>query len=122
MKINIESIPQNKQRYPTIGDYWEHADGSQEVRVSQFADHRHEILVVLHELVEYYLCLQRGIKEEDIKAFDEANLDSDDPGHVPSAPYHREHVFAECLERLFAQELGVNWQEYEAACLALFNK
>lgn len=124
MKIVIESIPHDQHRYPTVGDYWEDKDGTQQIRVSAMRDPRYEVLVALHELIEYYLCLQRGIKEEDIMAFDKTQLNSsnpyvEDPGHNPAAPYHSEHVFAECVERLVARELGVNWQDYEKALDAL---
>ena len=59
-----------------------------------------------------------------VTAFDLAHQADDDPyvndpGISPDAPYHHEHVFAECMERLFALQLGVNWQEYDVACAAL---
>ncbi len=130
MRIVIETIPHASQRYPTIGDYWVDPDGTMQVRVSDFASvvptsdfaRNYAVLIALHEVVEQVLCLQRGIEEAAITAFDMAHLTgewSDDPGHCPDAPYHREHVFAECLERLFAAELGVNWQAYTAAIEAL---
>lgn len=134
MRIVIETIPHAQHRYPTLGDYWVDADGTLQIRVSSFngvvdparghlsapeADD-YALLIALHELVEVSLCARRGISEESITAFDMAHLAdddpwADDPGHCPDAPYHREHVFAECMERLFAAELGVNWQAYEAA-------
>lgn len=79
-------------------------------------------LVAVHEMVEAWICERRGIKEPDIKAFDEANPDSDDPGTMPEAPYHKEHIFAECLERLVARELGVNWEEYDRTIEGLFSE
>lgn len=125
MRIVIETIPHASHRYPTLGDYWVDADGTVQIRVSDFSGacdtpRLYALLIAFHEMIEQALCLQRGIAEEAITAFDMAHLADDDPwvddpGHCPQAPYHREHVFAECLERLFAAELGVNWQEYEAA-------
>lgn len=124
MRIVIETIPHAAHRYPTVGDYWRDRDGTMQVRVSAMADERHALLVAIHEVIEAHLCEQRGISEESITAFDKQHLADDDPwvddpGHCPDAPYHREHVFAECIERLFAFEIGVNWQEYEAALGAL---
>lgn len=123
MKIVIESIPHNTHRYNTIGDYWEDSNGVLQVRVSALGDERKEVLIAIHEVIEFFLCRARNIKEPDILAWDKAVPDSSpyasDPGHDPSAPYHREHVFAECVERLVAFELGVNWQEYEKAIDAL---
>ena len=107
------------QRYDTIGDYVISADGHIHITVSDLGDSRFNVLVALHELVEVLLTENAGIPEGEIMAFDLAHLDTDDPGNIPDAPYHRQHVFADCLERLFAREMGVNWQEYEAACLAV---
>lgn len=121
MKITIETIPHFDHRYPTAGDYWgSFEDGSEQtIVVSDMSDRRMSFLVALHELIESFLCEERGISEEAITAFDVSVSDdspfASDPGHDPEAPYHREHVFAECIERMVAQELGLNWQEYDAA-------
>lgn len=121
MKVVIESIPHGQHRYDTIGDYWVDRDGTLQIRVSQMGKPEHMFLVALHELIEVTLCTVRGIAEPDIKAFDMAMPDdspyADDPGHDPAAPYHREHVFAEIIERIMALEIGIDWQEYDAALL-----
>ncbi len=120
MTIHIETISHDTQRYPTVGDYWEDEAGVEQVRVSKMIDWRYEILVAVHELVEWALTRQRGIREEDISAFDveyeslrESGLVTGEPGDNPKAPYKREHFFATNLERLFAAELGVDWVEYD---------
>jgi len=120
MRINIEVIPHEKQRYPTVGDYWIE-DGVQQVRVSHLPDWRYEILVALHEIVELAITRHRGIPEGNISEFDveferfrESGLRSGEPGDHPDSPYRREHFFATNLERLLAGELDVNWFEYEA--------
>src|ERR1700761_1579070 len=131
MKIVIETIPHAAHRYPTVGDWWRDPDGTLRIRVSRFSAHipaplgnpdneYFAFLIALHELIEVTLCERRGITQEAVDAFDMATTahDSpwaDDPGNCPEAPYHKEHVFAECIERLMARELGVNWQLYEAA-------
>ncbi len=122
MKIIIESIPHASHRYPTIGDYWRDADGTLQIRVSEMADAHSMIVIALHELVEVFLCEDRGIAEPEIMAFDLKSLTGpfkDDPGHDPNAPYHYEHVFAEIVERMMLLELGLDWQRHEEACLAL---
>lgn len=124
MRIVIETIAHQQQRSGGVGDWWDDPTmKTRRILVSDFRDPRHALLVALHELVESSLCDHRDIPEQVVQAFDEAIPDDspyiDDPGHDPAAPYHREHVFAECLERLFAAELGVNWREYERACEAL---
>ena len=119
MRINIEVIPHEQQRYPTVGDYW-FEDGVQQVRVSHLPDWRYEILVAVHEIVELALTRHRGIPEGVISDFDveferlrEARLRSGEPGDHSDSPYRREHFFATNLERLLAGELDVNWFEYE---------
>lgn len=121
MKIAIETIPHGAQRYPTVGDYWEDADGVLQIRVSEMEDWRYVILVAVHELAEMMLTRWRGIPEEAIGEFDmeferkrELGLAAGEPGDDPAAPYRREHFFATSVERLLAAELGVDWKEYEA--------
>lgn len=128
MTIQIESIPHDQQRYPTVGDYWDER-GIDQVRVSQMPDWRYEALVVLHELVEMFLTRHRDIAEEKISEFDMdfeesrlKNLVTGEPGDHPSAPYRNEHFFATNVERLFAAELGVDWFEYERFVDALGGK
>jgi len=119
LKIYIETIPHHRQRYPTVGDYWED-NGVDQVRVSEMKDWRYEVLVAVHELVEMVLTRQRGIAEEAITEFDigfeesrEKQLVKGEPGDHPHSPYRREHFFATNLERLLAAELGVDWFEYD---------
>lgn len=119
MKIVIETIPHKDQRYPTAGDYWDE-DGVKHIHVSALGDSRMELLVAIHELIESALCDARGIAEPDVKAFDEAHPESDDPGALADAPYFREHIFAEMIEKVIALELGVNWARYGDRIKVLF--
>jgi hypothetical protein len=118
LRIVIETTPLACQRYPTVGDWWRE-DGVLQIRACETADPRDALLVALHELIEAALCEHRGISEGSVTMFDLAHLDSDDPGSLPDAPYREEHVFAECVERLMALELGRDWKEYDAALAAL---
>ena len=126
MKIIVETIPHEAQRYPTVGDYWEAEDGTLQIRVSHMHDWRYVILVAVHELAEMMITRFRGISEESIGAFDmeferkrEQGLVLGEPGDAPDAPYRREHFFATNIERLLAAELGVDWAEYETHVDAL---
>lgn len=128
MNITIKTIPHDQHRYPTAGDYWLNPDGSLEIRVSDSGNWKYDALVAVHELVEVLQTESAGIKEPDIMAFDklfekecEAGQNGDDePGDDPRAPYRKQHVFAECIERLVAQELGVNWDEYDESLMKLW--
>ncbi len=126
--IEMQTIPNETHRYPTVGDYYATPQGWA-FRVSQMGDSRYEFLVLLHEFVEWFITQQRGISEASISAFDiefeaerEAGLQTEEaePGDDPRAPYRTEHQFATKLERLAAEELGVDWGAYEAAIVALF--
>jgi hypothetical protein len=118
MKITIETIPHDQQRYETIGD-WLFDGDDLHIKVSALGDARMEALVGIHELIEALVCDKAGIAEADVSAFDIAHPELDDPGGDRRAPYHTQHVFAECIERLIAQELGVNWGDYDTRVQAL---
>jgi hypothetical protein len=117
MNTTIIVIPHNQQRYVTVGDYWEE-NGSQKIVVSQLGDEKMEFLVQLHEFIESNLCRFDGIKEPDIKAFDEKfeaarkEGNADEPGDDANAPYRIQHGIATGVERIIAALIGVDWNKY----------
>ena len=117
-KITVEFIPTENQRYLTVGDYIKD-HGHLRVFVSKMNDNRHELLVAVHEVIEAMLTEHRGIKEEDITAFDiefekkRAEYNTDEPGDDSAAPYRKEHLFATGIEKLLASELDVDWKKYD---------
>lgn len=119
MKINIETIDHEAQRYETCGDYWIDENGTRQIRVSKLGDTDYEFLIAIHEIIEQRLCEKRGVSEEYITKFDEAYEanrqlgDDSEPGDDPKAPYQREHQIATSIERLLAEIMGIKWQEYE---------
>jgi hypothetical protein len=119
MRIVIETIPHDKQAYPTAGDWRRGPDGTLVVRVSEEIGEKFALLVALHELIEVALCEERGITCEQVDNFDKSFElhrepgNKDEPGDDPAAPYRKEHFFATNLERLLAAELGIDWAEYE---------
>ena len=129
LNITIKTIADEKQRYDTVGDYQTDESGKMQISVSDMSNERFEFLIAVHELVESRLCKERGISDEVIDAFDLAYEDAREPGDQISepgdqtdAPYHKEHVFATMVEKMLADELGVDWDEYSAACAALTKK
>lgn len=115
-KINIRFIDGGEQRYPTCGDYWETED-SYEFRITKQISDDRSILILLHEMIEYFLCTKRGISESDITKFD---LDwengpklEEEPGNSPLAPYYNEHRFSENIERQVALAADIDWFDYE---------
>ena len=126
-RISVETISHRSQRYDTIGDYY--LDGETlYVDVSELGDWRMSLLCAVHEIIEAALCHQDGVPFEDINAFDiefeaqrrrGAHSVFAEPGEDPHAPYRIQHAFADGVERLFAQQLGVVWDEYTDRVIAL---
>ena len=128
MKIVIETIPHDKQRYPTCGDWVVEEDGTRHIFVSDMGNDDYAFLVGLHEMIEQRLCEKRGIPQDAVDAFDkkyeadrEAGLhdENDEPGDDPNAPYRREHFFATNIECLMCDQLGITFKDYENAVYAL---
>lgn len=126
MRITIETVQHQSQRYPTVGDWYNDGYGGLKINVSDMKNWRYEFLVGIHELVEAALCKDRNISQREVDNFDlkyEENRLPDDkdtePGDSPQAPYYAEHVFAGCIERLLAHELGIEWAVYEHAIAQL---
>lgn len=125
MKITIETIPHNGQRYPTVGDWFYDEVGNLTIKVSDLGDWRYNALVGLHELVEVLKCKRDGVTQESVDAFDieyEKNRpegDVSEPGDSPNAPYRQQHCLATGIERIMAEELGVVWEECDTAVISL---
>lgn len=119
MKIVIETIPHKDQRYNTCGDYWQDADGTLQIRVSEMKNEMYNGMIAVHELVEFLLCRANGIKEEDITDFDlwfEAKRkrgNHDEPGFHPTAPYLKEHTIATAVELMMCQGANLSWYRYD---------
>ena len=124
-KIIIEFIPGEQQRYPTAGDYYDTPEAVI-FKITKQDIPEKNLLILIHEMVEYALCTRRGISEHDITEFDiewnkkaEASKDwyadgiADEPGNEPSAPYVKEHRIAENFERLLAEYMGIDWISYD---------
>jgi hypothetical protein len=112
--INVVFIDAADQRYNTCGDYWE-TPSSIEVRITETRNPQYAQLVLIHELIELFLVLQRKISLRDIDNFDMEYVDDGEPGDDPAAPYHVEHTFATRIERQCADEMHVDWDAYSSA-------
>lgn len=124
-EIRIQIIPHKSQRYDTCGDYYK--NGSEwQFDISRM-NTDYEFLVLIHEMIEWFLTQKRGIKEKDITKFDKmfeeerrlGKWTTEEPGHDPRAPYKKEHEIAEKIEKLLAIELGVDWGTYDKAVISL---
>lgn len=139
-EISIRTIDHRAQRYPTTGD-WQPVGQTLDVDVSRMADWRCGVLVGIHEAIEGVLCVNAGITDAAVSAFDrdyesrrplyahDPNTTADcgctitytsEPGDDIHAPYYKQHQLATSVERMLAAELGVSWNDYEADNLALY--
>jgi hypothetical protein len=115
MRIEIQTIAHEAQRYDTAGDWWIDEAGTWQIRVSSMRSFAFEFLVALHELIEMALCWHRNILDDEVTEFDthwKPFPGCTEPGDDMAAPYYHEHQYASGVERLTASELNVNWVEY----------
>jgi len=125
MDVSIKIIPNNEQRYETIGDWWIDKKGNLQIRVSEFEDERHSMLIAIHEMFEAMAAWVKHIEEPEVTKFDlwfekESNAGRipktlEEPGMHPACPYNTEHQYATAVEMTLATLLGVNWWEYDEA-------
>lgn len=124
MRVVIETIPHNKQRYDTVGDWWWDA-GVLHIRVSRLNNAEEEHLIAIHEYVEALLCAEQNIDQNEVTDFDKRWLNGPyhtpfrpgdrraEPGDSPEAPYHLQHGVATGIERILASAMNLNWGIYE---------
>jgi hypothetical protein len=127
--ISVKNIPHSDQEYPTVGNWHLRGVGEDRtdifVEVSQMNNEDYEFLVSIHEQIEAYACYKSGITEQEVTAFDEAyeqgraEGDTSEAGDSTSAPYKDAHFLATTIERILAQALGVDWNEYEKVVSSL---
>jgi len=104
LRFLLDVIPHKKQRYDTYGDYF-YKDGCWKIVVSNQGTKDEQFVCFIHELVELYLTQKKKISEESATIFDKQHPNHPDPGFHPSAPYHKEHIFAHIIENLILEEL-----------------
>lgn len=113
MKITLETIPHEQQRYETAGDWFFDEEQNLTIRVSDTGDWRFNAMVAVHELIEVLLCKARGITQEQVDIFDLSYKGEGEPGDEPNAPYQNEHNFATSVERMLCAAFNIPWAEYD---------
>lgn len=109
--FEINVIPKEQQRYDTVGDWI--PGNPVKINISKLDNPDYEFLTALHELIEYKLCEKRGITDEEVVAFDTSTKSNKEPGSLPDAPYKKEHEFANKMEKMMCEEMGIDWKEYD---------
>lgn len=125
MTIIIKTIPHKYQRYSTVGDWFFDDSGDLQIRVSDLGDDKMNAAIALHEMAEALMCKANGVSQKEVDDFDmqfeaqrqEGNLEQ--PGDNVLAPYFIEHGVASGIERIFAAEMGIDWNAYTKAIEAL---
>lgn len=122
--IHIRFIPQAKQRYKTVGDYWE-TNTSVEFRINEMSSFVRSMAILIHELWEWARAKIAGIPIEKIDAFDMSydyinGPHKDDVGLDPACPVHTQHMEADVLERACIVMAGDDWVEYSKEVDGLF--
>jgi hypothetical protein len=119
MNINVIVITHKDQRYPTVGD-WEFDEwGNLQIRISflggDIISQKQMSCLVIHELIEAILCRfsYPEVTTQMVDEFDMSHPESDDPGNLPDAPYHKQHRKAEMHEFQLTSTLGLDWFEYD---------
>lgn len=114
MRVIIDTIPQEHQRYDTVGDWWLDPFGKLQIRVTEQADVRHAQLIMVHELIEALLCMNDGITPDQVDEFDK-RFEGREPGDSAFSPYKRQHNFATAVERMMCAAMGIDWAAYDGA-------
>lgn len=113
---DILTIPNKNQRYRTAGDWFrEKENGNIHVRVSNTNNVDYAFLTALHELIEQKLCEKAGISEAQIDAWRLTHENEDEPAELLKCPYREQHLFAEAIEKVLAEKIGVDWVQYGIA-------
>lgn len=128
-KIKIEIVPLKKQRYETLGDYFE-KDGILHFKITDTGNTFFNKLILIHELIEQTLTEAKGIKESQIlrhdlefeKLIKDGKVEADaEPGEHKNSPYRKEHVLAETVERLMLNHLNqYTFKEYNDKIFKVF--
>lgn len=129
--IEVSFIPTESHRYPTVGDYgtgvytgnwWFKITRPEDLGGGRLGEVR-SIAILLHEIVEKLLKDQAGISDKAVDEWDMGpGAELDDPGTHPDAPYHRQHMLADTIERVFITLAGYDWAAYEEAVNRLFTE
>ena len=114
MKIIIETKEPGQMRYPTAGDWYHDKDGVLKVDVVNTGLATNNLLIAIHELIEFTLCRAHGITQQRVDEFDKTYENLEEPGDSKLAPYEREHSVATGIERILAAACNVSWEDHEA--------
>lgn len=113
MTVELKPTIYNKQ----VGGYYLDADQQGHVirfEIRETGNHYYNVLILIHELIEQALCRRHGITEADTDVWDATHfMDANEPADIKGSPYRAEHRYAEKIERIICNKLGIRWKDYE---------
>jgi hypothetical protein len=130
IKVNIESRKFKDMPYPSLDYYYENSDGSVDLGAAEELSEKAQFLVLMHAMIEYYLCKFNGITEPEIAKWDleieelvklGELSDETDPGYAVisdgegagiQAPYRDQHHLATAVEGLLLPSMQYSEAEY----------
>ena len=124
MKLDIKIVPQEQQRFTTIG-YWEDDGENVIITISQMSDWRFIIAVLFHELIELFWCRANSVTQAQCDEWDESYEKlyksgekdlTEEPGDDPNCPYFDGHQWGGNLEWLVVKVLRASWKDYLKDC------
>lgn len=97
-------------RYLTDGDYY-FKGKDLIIDVSKMENPLFEMIIIIHELWEWFRITQKGIKIDDIDEFD-ITCGLEDPGLSKNSPYFKEHGESVKIEKLLCKIAGIKYEDY----------
>lgn len=117
-----------EMRYPTVGDYYHKEDGTLKFEIADTGKPLYNLMVLIHELVEYALITEKGLPIDVVDQFDlmfekerEENYHDldEEPGFDNRSPYRQEHTLATAVEMMICAHAGISWKDYNEAIITL---
>lgn len=127
LRLWIETISPIPVRSEQAGDWtYDKLRGRLSAISAELGDRRSEFAILIHEIVEAWLCMESGVSDEDVVKFDETYEDErksghhkeeDEPGDDPRSPYRQQHMAATHVERAVCLALGITWKGHDEVVL-----
>ena len=122
MTLPWEQLPD----YPDIGSWKVNADNSPAfIGAADTGSDISNMGILLHEIIESFLCWTHGVKEADVSKFDQEwftgkHEDNEEPGNDPKSPYREQHKIAETFEQGFIAACGMTWDKHSENCRKVY--
>ncbi len=123
--INLKIIPLSKMPFTTLGHWFLDDNSILQIRIVKMSDWRYEAAILIHELIEYWICFHKGITTKVCDEFDtlfeeeykQGRWTKDiEAGFDKRCPYRTSHKWGARLERLTIWLLKASWKKYLKDC------